>query len=520
MSNRFTDALFQLVHSLEKSEKRHFKLYIKRSSANEDLKIIRLFDALDKLPEYDEKLLLKKLPDIKKPQLANIKTHLYKQLLGSLRLLKATENIDLQLSEHLDHARVLYNKGLKLQSLKILEKAKEIARSNQKFNFLAQVISLEKKIETLHITRSSTEKTLVLAEEAQEISSHIDRVTRLSNLALLLYRWFVLNGHARNPEDEQDLIKFFREYLPADINAVNGFYEKLYLYQSYSWYAFIKQDFLMYYKYGQKWIDLYNEHPLMKEVETGHYIKGMHNLLNAHFDLRNFKKFDITLKQFEEFSKTPVATHHDNFRTHTFIYINSAKVNQHLMQGTFREGLALVPEIEEKLEEYALFVDQHRILVFNYKIATLHFGNGEYEKCIDYLQRIINGPIDLRIDLQCYARLLHMLAHYEMGNYELMESLSKSVFRFMARMKNITVVEEEMLRFLRNSFGVSPRELRPELEKFLNKIKHLEKNRFETRAFAYLDIISWTESKVYQKPMREVVYEKYIKSKHRGTVVA
>jgi tetratricopeptide (TPR) repeat protein len=253
----------------------------------------------------------------------------------------------------------------------------------------------------------------------------------------------------------------------------------------------------------------------MKEVETGHYIKGMHNLLNAHFDLRNFKQFEITLKQFEEFSKTPVATHHDNFRTHTFIYLYSAKINQHLMQGTFREGLALVPEIEEKLEEYALFVDQHRILVFNYKIATLHFGNGDFEKCIDYLQRIINGPIDLRVDLQCYARLLHMLAHYEMGNYELMESLSKSVFRFMARMKNITVVEEEMLKFLRHSLGISPRELKPELEKFLHKIKHLEKNPFETRAFAYLDIISWTESKVYQKPMRDVVYEKYSESRHR-----
>ena len=185
------------------------------------------------------------------------------------------------------------------------------------------------------------------------------------------------------------------------------------------------------------------------------------------------------------------------------------------MQGTFREGLALVPEIEDKLEEYALFVDQHRILVFNYKIATLHFGNGDFEKCIDYLQRIINGPIDLRVDLQCYARLLHMLAHYEMGNYELMESLSKSVFRFMARMKNITVVEEEMLKFLRHSFGISPRELKPELEKFLHKIKHLEKNPFETRAFAYLDIISWTESKVYQKPMRDVVYGKYLESRHR-----
>ena len=107
MSKRFSDILFQLVHSLEKSEKRHFKLYIKRSSAKEDLKIIQLFDALDKMDEYDEKLLLKKMPGISENQLANLKTHLYKQLLASLRLLKTTENVDLQLSEHFDNARIL-----------------------------------------------------------------------------------------------------------------------------------------------------------------------------------------------------------------------------------------------------------------------------------------------------------------------------------------------------------------------------------------------------------------------------
>src|SRR3982751_1000597 len=116
MSNRSADILFQLICSLEKSEKRHFKLYIKRSSANENLRIIQLFDALDKMTDYDEKALLKKLSPVTKPQLANLKAHLYKQLLASLRLLKTSVNIDLQLSELLDNARVLYNKGLKLQS--------------------------------------------------------------------------------------------------------------------------------------------------------------------------------------------------------------------------------------------------------------------------------------------------------------------------------------------------------------------------------------------------------------------
>jgi hypothetical protein len=515
MPNLFSDTLFQLVQSLEKSEKRHFKLYIKRSSAKEDLKIIRLFDALDKLSEYDEKLLLKNLSDITKPQLSNLKTHLYKQLLASLRLLKTNENIDLKLSEHLDNARLLYNKGLKIQSLHILEKAKDLAKTNQKMNFLVQVISLEKKIETLHITRSSLEKTQILAEEALSISGHIDRVTRLSNLALLLYRWYAKNGHARNEEDEKDIIRFFKNSLPADGNAITGFYEELYLYQSYCWYGFIRQDFFMYYRYSQKWIDLFGGNEVMIAVETGHYIKGMHNLLNAHFDLRNFKKFEITLRQFEEFEKTPAANEHDNFRTHTSIYINSAKINQFLMKGDFREGLLIVPEVEEKLKEYALFVDSHRILVFNYKFASLYFGAGNYATAIDYLHKIINdNQPGLRNDLQCYARLMHLLCHYEIGNEEILDSLIKSVYRYMARLQNLTVVEEEIFTFLRHSTKVKPGDLKPELKQFLEKIRHLEKNRFETRSFAYLDIISWVESKVYEIPMEEIIHNKYMKSRH------
>ena len=154
MSNRPPDILFQLIKSLEKAEKRHFKLYINRSSAKEDLKIVRLFDALDKQDEYDEKSLLKKLPGTEKRQLYNLKTHLYKQIMASLRLLKSTDSLDLQLNEQFDYAHILYKKGLFFQSLKILDRAKEIAKTHQKFYFLAQVIALEKRIENLHITRS------------------------------------------------------------------------------------------------------------------------------------------------------------------------------------------------------------------------------------------------------------------------------------------------------------------------------------------------------------------------------
>lgn len=515
MPNRSTDILFQLIKSLEKAEKRHFKLYIKRSSSREDLKIIQLFDAIDKGKDYDEKLILKKLTGVEKPQYANLKAHLYKELLASLRLLKSSDSIDLQLHEQLDYARILYNKGLYLQALKILERAKDLAKNYHQESFLIQIISLEKKIETLHITRSGEGAADRLTAEANDVNRQRNEITALSNLALQLYQWYVKHGHARNVKDEKGVREFFKQNLQTNADKLTGFYQLLYLYQSYCWYAFIRQDFLMYYRYSKKWVDLFNNEPLMITVETGHYIKGMHNLLTANFDLRNFRKFDKYIARFERFTLSKPANQHDNFRMQAFVYLTSAKINQHLMKGTFSEGVKLVPAIEKGLDEFQMYIDRHRVLVIQYKTALLFFGNGNFEESIDHLQKIINGPVDMRIDLQCYARLVHLMAHFELGNDAIIESLIKSVFRFMSRMENLTVVEEEMFKFLKNNVYESAEKLKPGLKILLQKIKHFEKNRYETRVFSYLDIISWVESKVYAKPMSAVVHEKYLQSRHR-----
>ena len=515
MVNKFTDTLFQLVRSLEKAEKRHFKLFIKRSSGNEDLKIIELFDALDKLEEYDEVLLLKRLKSIKKPQLSNVKVHLYKQLLASLRLLKSTDSVDLQLNEQFDFAHILYKKGLYFHSLKILDKAKETAKANHKVNFLLQAIALEKRIETLHVTGATKTRAENLSAEINEVTSKIDTLSRLSNLAMLLYSWFIENGHARNSNDEKRVTEYLQMHLPKNDWSTAGFYEKLYLYQSYSWYAYIRQDFLNYYRYSQKWVNIFKKNPLMIRVETGHYIKGLHTLLNAHFTLHNFNKMNEVLVHFEDFAQSERVRLHDNFRTQAFIYLHSAKINLHTIRGSFSEGIALVPKLITGLKEDALFIDEHRIMVFNYKIAALYFGNGNYDICIDYVQKIINENSDLRTDLQSYARLMHLVSHYELGNYELMEYLTKSVYRFMAKKENLTIVEEEMFKFLRNTFQNSKKKMELGLEVLLEKIKGLQKNKYETRTFAYLDVISWLESKVKKVNMSEILENKYQLSRHK-----
>ena len=186
------------------------------------------------------------------------------------------------------------------------------------------------------------------------------------------------------------------------------------------------------------------------------------------------------------------------------------------MLGTFKDGIAEVPNILQVLKQNELFIDEHRIMVFNYKIASLYFGNGDYDICIDYLQKIINENFGGESDLQGYARLMHLIAHYEIGNYDLMEYLTKSVYRFMSKKDNLTLVEEEMFKFLRKSFHVTRIKMQYELETFLEKIKVLETKRYEGRTFAYLDIISWLEAKVYKKTMSTILSEKYNTSRKRN----
>ena len=251
--------------------------------------------------------------------------------------------------------------------------------------------------------------------------------------------------------------------------------------------------------------------PKCWRVETASYIKGMHNLMGAHFDLLNHEKLAETIKVFEKFARHKLVTQNDNNRILTYQYLYTARINLYFLQGTFNKGLLMVPHLEEMLKEYGLYLDTHRVLIFYYKIACLYFGSGNNEKAIDYLNRIINQKADLRSDLQCYARLLHLIAHYELGNFDLLEYLIKSVYRYMAKMENLSKVEEEMFDFLRQSFQVGAHALKPEFEKLLIKLKKYENNPLERRAFAYLDVISWLESKIHNVNVQDVIRERYFK---------
>lgn len=199
----------------------------------------------------------------------------------------------------------------------------------------------------------------------------------------------------------------------------------------------------------------------------------------------------------------------DNIASLAFLYINLNKLNLHFLEGTFEKGLYLVKIVEYGINKHKDRIDQHHVMVLYYKIACLYFGIGDNKTCIQYLKRIINNKnLKMREDLMCFSRVLSLIAHYEAGMDYHLEVQLKSTYKFLLKMNDLHAVQKEMIKFLRRLGDIFPHELSNEFQKLYDELKKYENHPYEKRAFLYLDIISWLESHLQNKPVAQIIREK------------
>ncbi len=502
------DILFSLIKSLSKSEKRQFKLYAGRLGGNSEKNFMALFTVLDKLEDFDESIILKKT-NIKKQQLSNAKAHLYKQILISLRLNPAHQNIKNQIREQLDFASILYYKGLHKQSLKILDKAKNLAEQNFENNLAYEIVELEKVIESQYITRSLSTRADDLTSQSELLSKKTVLLSKLSNLSLQLYSLMLKKGYARTDKDYENIKQYFEVNLPSYELKDLGFKEKLFLYKAYLWYNFITQQFVLCYRYSQKWVNLFHDYPQMKKRNTVFYLKGINYLLESLFLTQHSIKFKKILDSFKkEIDKNQLLLNDNTKSLASLIYYQN-KINLYFLEGQFTKGTKFIPEVLQEIELYKQKFDEHHIMVFYYKIASMYFGAEDYESCIYYLGKIINNKeLKMREDLLCFSRILNLVAHYEAGIDQDLDNLIKSTFKFLIKMDDLHIVQRKIIVFLKGLSSIYPHQIKKAFIELYNELKPYEDHPYEKRSFMYLDIISWLESRINNEPVEIIVQKK------------
>ncbi|MGL4955969.1 MAG: hypothetical protein ACRC9X_02180 [Bacteroidales bacterium] len=503
------DPVHELIKSMSKSEKRSFRLYATRFNDAKGALFLELFDAMEGMEEFNEPKVLKK-SGVPKAQFANIKSYLYHQLLTSLRQSSVDIFDDISLHEQLDFARILYTKGMYKQSLRILDKAKQQALKAQQFTIAMEVVEFEKLIEAQFITRSTGTRADDLTQEGQTLSVNIQKANECSNLAIQLYALYLKRGHVRNQNNIMFVEDYFAKLRPKLEARQQGTHELLYMNLANYWYAYILQDFLACYRHAQRNIDLFDENPALKKSLPDLYFKTINYLLDSLFYLRHYTKFKEVLGQLEQElqEKKNINNQNAEILSLSFYYANC--MNLHFINGTFSEGLAIVPKVLEFIAKYKNKIDQHHILVFYYKIASLYFGAGEIRNSITFLNKIINIKDEgLRGDLQGFARILWLIAMYESGNDLMIEYQIKSTQRFLQKMNDLNAVQREVLSFLSKIDTFYREDINDHFRQLYQKLLPYETLPYEKRLFLYLDLTSWLESKFKNVSVQEIVQQKF-----------
>lgn len=510
MSNKASDQLHRLIHSMSKPEKRYFKVHSSRNSPEEENNYQVLFDAIDRQVEYNEEKLLKKFAEKAFVHRFSIsKNRLYNAILRSLDAFHISGSTEAQLHRQIHSASILYNKSLYDQSLKILEGAKKIATRHELLPILCEIHHWEKRIleknQYEDIEDSSQLETIVIKDREliQELSA-IDELWHIkSQVFHLLYR----QGKARNAQETAAFKSIIDQTVKQASSLAKGT-EATYLQNHiYSAYHFGLGEYDKCYPYLSKNLELIEANPLFFTNEPSTWLSVLTNAMYVGMRLGKWKESFRLMDKLRAYRDQPELIQNEDVQVRLFGIGCSAELALFAQSGEFEMGVALVPAIEVGLKKYEGLLSSVRIAHFCFNTAVCYFGLGRYQESMKWLNRLLNEiPIDKTRDLHCMAQVLSLVVHMELGNDRLLPYSLRSTQRFLETRRKVYGVEEILLRFVGDSLkkrqGSSAV---ARYQQLADELAPLKIDSYERNAFEFFDFHAWAVSKSTGKKYRELL---------------
>jgi len=175
--------------------------------------------------------------------------------------------------------------------------------------------------------------------------------------------------------------------------------------------------------------------------------------------------------------------------------------------GDFEGAIKIVNKIIPIIEKYDDKLHKEQELSFFYHIAYTYFGAGDYKEALSWINKVLNDNENtLRQDVYSYARLFNLVIHYELGNFDLLEYITKSTQRYLSKRQRDFQLELKVIdgirKLIRMNDPVDQKELLINLRDSLSKMVMKPEDEIILR---YFDFIKWTQSKIEGKSMAEII---------------
>lgn len=508
MSNKASNNLHELIHTLSSAEKRYFKIFSNRHSSTGEKKYITLFDEIEKQDEYDEDKLLEVLKNEPFSNHFSIaKNRLYHQVLKSLDAFYSLDTAEAEINQYIHYSEILFQKALYNQCSRILNTVSKMALKHEKWPALLQILKRQKRLLELQNYESKKDsgfKEIISLERSTIHKLSIE--AELWEAKSILFQKLFKKGQVRDKKNAKQLLPLLKNVEEKSEVSFESKYLKL---QAQSAYYFAIADYKLSYKYLTANAQLIKNNINLIKDEPSTYISVLTNLIYVCAKLNKLKEADTYLSESRGLPK--VLKHKVNKDLELRIFTNtySLELAIHNISPTEASSTTLLTQIEKELPKWEEKLSDVRKAGFYHSISTLYFIIGDFKKSLFWNNKLLNTiHIDQSEDQYCFGKIFHLLVHLELDNQDVISHALKSLMRYLETRKRRYRFEDLFLELMHELSNPSNQDQDKIFHRFIDALNPLQSDKYESVVMEYFDFISWAESKLQERNLREVLQEK------------
>ena len=493
------DPLWKTIQSLTKSEKRYFRMYANLQSSNQPQNYLRIFDLLAAQTVYDKEALQKALVGEKiLERLSSEKNYLFRVLLKSMRAFHAANSTRGKIRGWIQDAVFLYDKSVYPASAKLFKKARLKAIELEDDLILIEILAWESKLAKLIHKKDLGQELSRIIREGEFAANRLQRTQDLHRL----YNRCILTVYLGNKARETKAKTTLQEITNASALQYEprGFEARHLFFQIQSLNHQLTGDYEAAYQSQSRLVMLWENHEIQQKASPTRYKQVLSNTVQLCLNLKRLGDIPPLMAQVRKYPSESV---HDEIQVEQITLFN--ELLYYLNVGDFESLQQLIPEIKTWLLHYGELISESRKIAFISNLALYFFLADRPKEALEWAHRTMDlGKSAQRMDIQYFARIMHLLLHFELGNYKLLEYLTRSTYRYLYRQGTLYNFERAILSHLRKLLALPPEEeKRANLSEMAHELSLMAEDPLVSEAPGVEEVLIWVHSKCNGIGIRE-----------------
>ena len=491
------ESLFQLIQSMTMSEKRHFKIYASKHVIGGNNDYVRLFDAIAAQEDYDDGALLE--ADFVK-NLPAEKYYLQNLIMRSLNVFHDRSSAKTTIYSLLHSIDILYHKGLYDQALRLVKKAKKIAKDNELFVQGLAVSEIEVELLSKQFEYGLASEEIV---KSQDLIEDLMNFRTLQKVTTDCYKARLEIGTSRSDADSKRLEKFLQKDGVGEKDYPSTKRAEMYQNGLNLTYTYFVGDDQKSMDYTTQMTTLYEENPHLIEYSTIGYVSSLYNLHNAYLARGQKDLAEETLLKLEASKDKYGIPTSDNIGARVYYYSMNIRLNYYLKNDRYEEVEKILQERGRDEKRFGRKIGKPQLYEYYFLRAKYAFVTGKFKQALKYTNSILNDlNFKVRADLLSAVRLLNLLIHYELRNDFTLEYLAKNTMSYLRKKERLFKVEAELIKFITNYHKAnSLKEQLADLQQLESAMSQLKKDKYERIPFDLFDFERWAKAKIQNRSL-------------------